>query len=360
MLSLHNVSIRYGDFSAVQDFSLSLEIGEIACLLGPSGSGKTSLLRCIAGFETPSQGSIELRGQLVANCQNSVAPEKRGVAVVFQDYALFPHLNVKDNVVFGIRHLPKSVQLERCQQLLALVGLDGTESRFIQSLSGGQQQRVAIARALATEPDILLLDEPFSNLDAELRSSLAVQLRSILKQAGVTALMVTHDQSEAFTVCDTVALMEQGKLQQHGSPESLYQSPANLFVARFVGQFNVLPVASMDPSSQSKPAVDSGLKSRLVQDEITQKGGIMAFSPHAISLSSSMVNGSVDSVSFEMTIKSMVFRGGFTEYTLGDLEGRALRCVLSGSPDWHQGEQVVATICRKAILSFGDDGYRLK
>ena len=252
MLTLDDVSITYGDFHAVSGVTLHLEKGEIGCLLGPSGCGKTSLLRAIAGFQQISAGRVQLRGLEVATAMAQIAPEKRKIAVVFQDFALFPHLNVMDNIVFGIRNSSRQTKQQASQRLLNLVGLPDIGERYIDTLSGGQKQRVALARALATEPDILLLDEPFSSLDAELRETLAIDVRDIIKQANVTALMVTHDQGEAFAIADKIAVMNRGTLQQWGTPVDLYCSPNNLFTASFIGQSSVLSVTLGDnPASAS-------------------------------------------------------------------------------------------------------------
>lgn len=235
MLNLEHIQLAYQQQQVITDLSLQLVAGEIGCLLGPSGCGKTSVLRAIAGFVPVQQGRICLRGQQVSSAQQHQAPEKRNVAVVFQDFALFPHLTVQQNLLFSIRHLAKQTQQQRLAELVALVGLQGLLMRYPHALSGGQQQRVALARALAAEPDLLLLDEPFSSLDAELRYSLANDIRKIVKQSGTTALMVTHDQSEAFAIADQIGVMRDGTLEQWGTAYQLYHQPATPFVADFIG-----------------------------------------------------------------------------------------------------------------------------
>ncbi|MDO9601202.1 MAG: ABC transporter ATP-binding protein, partial [Rhodocyclaceae bacterium] len=212
LLSLDNISHAYGNQAVVRDLSLTLVDGAIGCLLGASGCGKTTVLRLIAGFETPSQGSIRLRGTTVGAPDCHVPPEKRNIGMVFQDYALFPHLSVGRNVAFGIHQLPRPEQAARVAEVLQLVGLEGSENRFPHELSGGQQQRVALARALAPRPQLMLLDEPFSNLDVDLRERLAHEVRGILKAAGATALFVTHDQYEAFAIGDVIGVMHEGHL----------------------------------------------------------------------------------------------------------------------------------------------------
>ena len=208
--------------------SLNLERGEIGCVLGPSGCGKTTVLRAIAGFVAPSAGQIRLNGVQVAGPDHIVAPEQRGVGVVFQDYALFPHLTVAENVAFGLRHWTKIERAERVAELLALVGLADAGKRGTQGLSGGQQQRVALARALAPRPRLLLMDEPFSNLDPDLRERLAIEVREILQADCTTALLVTHDQLEAFAMADTIGVMHAGRIEQWDAPWMLYHRPASI------------------------------------------------------------------------------------------------------------------------------------
>jgi iron(III) transport system ATP-binding protein len=235
MLSLNNVSVAYQKTQAVQNVTFELGVGQIGCLLGPSGCGKTSLLRAVAGFENVAEGQISLRNQLVSAKHSHVEPEKRRVAVVFQDYALFPHLTVAQNIAFGLHEYTRAQKFQRVTELLMLVGLPGYDRRYPHALSGGQQQRVALARAMAAKPDLLLLDEPFSSLDAELRDDLAKELRVILKHENTTALMVTHDQNEAFAMADVIGVMDQGRLMQWTDAYALYHRPVNRFVASFVG-----------------------------------------------------------------------------------------------------------------------------
>ncbi len=238
-LQLDRIAVAYGRRAVVESFSLTLPRGTVGCLLGPSGCGKTTVLRAIAGFEPLAAGEIRLDGTLVASRQQQLPPEQRRIGMVFQDHALFPHLTVGDNVAFGLRGQADAAQ--RVQQMLETVGLGGSAARYPHELSGGQQQRVALARALAPAPRLLLLDEPFSNLDIELRERLGAELRALLKAAGTTALLVTHDQHEAFAIADEIGIMSGGCIQQWASAYDLYHRPANRFVADFVGQGAFLP-----------------------------------------------------------------------------------------------------------------------
>ncbi len=236
-LELSQLSVCYAGAArpSVDGVSCGLPRGDIGVLIGPSGGGKTTLLRAIAGLERASGGEIRISRQVVGSAQLHVPAEARRIGMVFQDYALFPHLDVGRNVAFGIDHLPRAERAARVAEVLALVGLPGTEKRMPHELSGGQQQRVALARALAPKPELLLLDEPFSNLDVDLRERLAHEIRGILKAAGATALFVTHDQLEAFAIGDVIGVMHEGHLHQWEDAYSLYHRPATRFVADFIG-----------------------------------------------------------------------------------------------------------------------------
>ncbi|CDN11191.1 MAG: ABC transporter ATP-binding protein [Richelia sp.] len=243
VLKLQNITKQFADNSlpAVNNICLQLHRGDILGLLGPSGCGKTTLLRIIAGFEQPENGDIEIADRLVYAPPTSIPPEQRDLGIVFQDYALFPHLTVAHNVAFGLKKQPKNIVEKRVSEVLALVQLQGLEQRYPYELSGGQQQRVALARALVPQPKLMLLDEPLSNLDIQVRLQLREEIRDILKAAGISAIFVTHDQEEALVISDLVGVMRQGNLEQLGTPEEIYTHPASRFVAAFVTQANFVP-----------------------------------------------------------------------------------------------------------------------
>ena len=247
LLRVEGLSHAYGAHPVVRDLSFSLARGAIGCLLGPSGCGKTTVLRCIAGFETAQAGRIVLNGKVVSGPGVAVPPERRRVGMVFQDYALFPHLRVAENMGFGLRAMTRDAAAARVRELAELVGLGDALARYPHELSGGQQQRVALARALAPRPELILLDEPFSNLDVELRERLSIEVRDIIKASGATAVLVTHDQQEAFAIADEIGVLHEGRIQQWASAYDLYHRPANRFVADFVGQGVFLPARAIAP-----------------------------------------------------------------------------------------------------------------
>jgi len=237
ILELRSVSCAYEPHHpAVRDISFSAREGEILCLLGPSGCGKTTILRAIAGFEPVRSGEIYLSGRLVSSPRETVPTEERRVGMVFQEYALFPHLRVADNIAFGLRHLSRAERRSRVQDMLRLTGLEGFERRYPHELSGGQQQRVALSRALVQNPVVLLLDEPFSNLDPDMASRMRQELHALLRRMKTTTILVTHDHEEAFAMADRIAVLNRGLLEQMDTPETIYHMPATPFVADFVGQ----------------------------------------------------------------------------------------------------------------------------
>ncbi|MCT9096591.1 ABC transporter ATP-binding protein [Haloarchaeobius sp. HME9146] len=240
VLELDGVSKSYGSEDVITDLSLSVREGEILTMLGPSGCGKTTTLRLVAGLERPDGGTVNLNGSAVSGNGSFVSPEKRGVGVVFQEFALFPHMTARENVGFGLKDMDEAQKQERVDEMLDLVGLHSHADAYPDELSGGQQQRIALARSLAPEPRILLLDEPFSNLDVDLRVEMREEVRRILKEAGVTAISVTHDQEEAMSISDRVAVMNDGDLEQVGRPEQVFQHPESRFVAGFLGHASFL------------------------------------------------------------------------------------------------------------------------
>ena len=242
VLELRHVSCAYETGRpAVQEISFAAREGEILCLLGPSGCGKTTILRAIAGFEPVRSGQLFLSGQLVSSPDVMTPTENRRIGMVFQEYALFPHLRVQDNIAFGLQHLPRSERASRVQEMLRLTGLEGFERRYPHELSGGQQQRVALARALVQNPVVLLLDEPFSNLDPDMAGRMRQELHDLLRRTKTTTVLVTHDHDEAFAMADRIAVLNQGRLEQFDTPEMMYHMPATPFVADFVGQADFIP-----------------------------------------------------------------------------------------------------------------------
>lgn len=323
MLSIEGVAVGYDHQAVVQGVTLALAQGHIGCLLGPSGCGKTTLLRAIAGFEPVRSGRIAIAGSAVSQPGRTFPPESRQVGMVFQDLALFPHLSVADNIGFGLRHWQREERVAHIAHLLDLVGLSGRGGHHPHELSGGQQQRVALARALAPRPRLLLMDEPFSSLDSSLRESLAFEVRQILREEGITALLVTHDQFEAFAMADHIAVMEAGKIRQQGSAYSLYHQPVDRFVADFVGQGSLLPGIVVD--------------SRYVDTPLGRLAGYM----HAHVIPGQAVQVLVrpddlvldQSGPLELTIRNRVFRGPSYLYTLDLAEGDS---VLAQAPSHQQ------------------------
>ena len=236
ILNVADLYLSFGRTAVLQGFGFDLEAGEIACLLGHSGCGKTTALRAVAGFEQPERGRIALQERTLSDGRLFVPPHLRRIGMVFQDYALFPHLNVADNIAFGLSGHSAEARKARVAELLSLIGLPDYGGHYPHQLSGGQQQRVALARALAPKPELVLLDEPFSNLDADLRARLSKEVRSLLKQENTSALLVTHDQQEAFAMADKIGIMADGRLQQWDTPYNLYHNPATPAIAGFIGQ----------------------------------------------------------------------------------------------------------------------------
>ncbi|MGB8671451.1 MAG: ABC transporter ATP-binding protein, partial [Pseudolabrys sp.] len=247
-VELRNLTKRYGDVAVVDDISLTIEHGHLVCLLGPSGCGKTTTLRLIAGFVEPSKGEIRVGDKLVSSPAHSLPPEKRNMSMIFQSYALWPHMTVAENIVYGLklRKMDRASIGKKLDAILATTRLAPLAQRYPGELSGGQQQRVALARALIVEPETLLLDEPLSNLDANLREEMRFEVRRLHDAYRYTTVYVTHDQSEAMTTADLIAVMNAGKIEQAGSPEDIYDRPRSEFVARFIGSSNVIKGKGID------------------------------------------------------------------------------------------------------------------
>jgi len=341
LLELQNLTQTFGNLTALDHLSLSVEAGEFVTLLGPSGCGKTTTIRLIAGFLTPTAGRVLINGCDITK----LPPEKRNIGMVFQSYALFPHLNVSENVAFGLRakRIPRHQITDKVKQSLALVDLSGYESRAMTQLSGGEQQRVAIARTIVTEPQILLLDEPLSNLDANLREQTRKQLKQLTRSLGITAVFVTHDQEEAFALSDRIVLLSQGVCQQVGTAHDLYHSPANEFVARFIGKSNLVPVSFRNAGGDCLVfSFASGFELRLPNSGTRQfrQGELyrLLLRPEAIQFEKTPVNVRL----FEAKVLARQFAGAFSEY---ELEGEGLRLLaLQVNLSHTQAPQVGATL----------------
>lgn len=301
-LTLTNIQKSFGPVQVVHGFDMAIEKGEFVSFLGPSGCGKTTVLRMIAGFETPSSGSIVINGK----DQGALKPNQRNIGMVFQAYALFPNMNVHDNVAFGLKvaGAPKAETDTRVKQMLSLIKLEHLADRFPYQLSGGQQQRVALARALAVKPQVLLLDEPLSALDAKIRVSLREEIRQIQQQLGITTVFVTHDQEEALSISDRIVVMNGGRADQIGTPFEIYNTPATRFVASFVGTLNIIEAKVADPATG---AVAIGNQQVSLKEQIAgMKGGdpiSLALRPEAGSIADSAkgdtaLTGEVVSTSF--------------------------------------------------------------
>ncbi len=339
-LNVTDAVVKYDAKTAVKHASFQLEKGEIGCLLGPSGCGKTSLLRAIAGFEPLAGGNIELASHTVSGNGQHLAPEQRHVGIVFQDFALFPHMTVAKNIRFGLRHLNNDEQQQRVNDLLSMVRLGQYKDSFPHQLSGGQQQRVALARAMAPQPDILLLDEPFSSLDAELREGLAEEVRVLLKKHAITAILVTHDQQEAFAMADKVGVMQNGELQQWDSPYRLYHNPKTRFVANFIGEGSVI-TASVNQRGQLVNELgvlkeNTGWKSGS-EHEILVRPDDVVFDPES---------------DLRLKIIGKRFRGADFFYQLELDKQHKLLCVTPSHVNKAIGERLPVTFDLKHLVAF--------
>lgn len=340
LLNLRNLVCGYQGHRVVQQISLHLNAGDIGCLLGPSGCGKTTTLRAIAGFEPVQEGEIQLAGEVISCAGFTLAPEKRRIGMVFQDYALFPHLTVAENVAFGIRKHPQRERITA--ELLELVKLAHLAQRYPHELSGGQQQRVALARALAPEPQLLLLDEPFSNLDVELRRKLSHEVRDILKARGTSAVLVTHDQEEAFAVSDHVGVFRNGHLEQWDTPYNLYHEPLTPFVASFVGQGYFIRGQLLSPETvQTELGVIQGNRAYTCPTgssvEVLLRPDDIVYTPAS---------------DLKATITGKTFLGASTFYRLQLPTGSPLEAIFPSHIDHLPGEQVGISVAAEHLVIF--------
>ena len=326
----------------VQGLTMQLRHGRIGCLLGPSGCGKSTVLRAICGFEPIQAGEITLDKQVVSSPETTLAPEKRRVGVVFQDYALFPHLTNAQNVAFGLRDLSKKDALLKAEEWLERVGLKNVGSRYPHELSGGQQQRVALARAMAPEPELLLLDEPFSNLDVDLRERLAGEIRDILKANGTTALLVTHDQFEAFAIADDIGVMVDGRLVQWDSAYNLYHRPASRFVASFVGYGVFVPGVT-----RPGPAVEIELGTLPLPQS---SYGLPGEQVDVLLRADDIVHDDDSPLQAEVLTKA--FRGGDFLYTVKLDSGQELLTMVPSHHDHAVGEKIGIKIVADHVVTF--------
>jgi putative spermidine/putrescine transport system ATP-binding protein len=324
-LEFKGITKRYGPVAAVEGFDLTVGRGELLTLLGPSGSGKTTLLKMLAGFEVPDEGDIVLNGRSIAN----LPPAARNVGMVFQHYALFPHLNVLDNVAYGLRYRGqgKAERRAKAERMLALVRLEGYGHRYPRQLSGGQQQRVAIARALAIEPDVLLMDEPLGALDRQLRLEMEQEIRRLHHELNTTFIYVTHDQEEALTLSDRVAIMRNGKLAGLGAPRSLYEQPPSAFVARFFGNSNLLPVE--DAGCRS-----NGIRVRCLGNEFDLAGEmprgrpVLVANPSAVEIGATKQSG----IRLKALVLDAIFLGEMVQLSCQPTTERGLAPLIVRSP----------------------------
>lgn len=342
LLSLKGIYCAFDGINVLEDFSLDVSPGQIVCLLGSSGCGKTTVLRTIAGFQSIDDGEIKLRDTRVSAKGYTLAPEKRGLGMVFQDYALFPHLNVTENICFGLRKKSKEEKNQIATDLLAMVGLTGMGNRYVHELSGGQQQRIALARALAVKPDLILMDEPFSNLDVELRERIGLDVRNIFKKLGIAAIMVTHDQIEAFALADVIGVMRGGQIMQWDTPYNLYHEPINRCVAGFVGQGAFIDGALLSPTVvQTELGVIKG--NRAYPWESGSSLDVLLRPDDIVPDPGGAVKGKVI---------HRAFRGASILYTITLPSGKDILALFSSHYDYAVGETVCIKLSVEHLIAF--------
>ena len=351
VLDIRDLEIRYplAAMPVLERLSLALDDGDIGCVVGSSGCGKTTLLRAIAGLVPVNAGTIEIGGICVAGGSFEVPTERRGVGLVFQDYALFPHLRIDENVAFGLRSLPRGERAARVRGLLDLVGLQALARKYPHELSGGQQQRVALARALAPRPALLLMDEPFSSLDVELRARLGAEVRQILKASNTTAILVTHDQQEAFAIADRVGVMNAGRLEQWDRPYELYHRPATRYVADFIGEGVFLPAKVLSPMNV---AIELGELKGDVPLPCQQGCDTCGKGCHVEVLlrPDDVVHDDTSALKAEVVRK--VFRGGDFIYTLRLESGREVLALVPSHHDHAVGEKIGIRLDADHVITF--------
>ena len=345
VLTIRDLHLAYGTHEVVHGLDFSLAEGSIACLLGPSGCGKTTVLRAIAGFEPVVAGEIRFEERLIASAALRLPPEARGIGMVFQDYALFPHLTVAANVGFGLGRLARAVREARVAEMLALVGLASELHKYPHELSGGQQQRVALARALAPRPALVLLDEPFSNLDSEMRERLSLEVRDILKAAGTSAILVTHDQHEAFAMADEIGVMHDGRIQQWDSAWQLYHRPANRFVADFVGQGAIVRGIVRDPATVE---IELGQLSSNVPIECCHGSSVCEV--EVLLRPDDIVHD--DAASMQATVARKAFKGAEILYTLRLPSGAEVLSLVPSHHDHAIGQRIGIRLDVEQVVTF--------
>lgn len=336
-VELAGLTKRYGTVTAVDGVSLSLERGDLLCLLGPSGCGKTSTLRLIAGFVQPTTGEIRVGNRIISSAGWAEPPERRNMSMIFQSYALWPHMTVAENVAYGLRlrRLPKAEIAGKVAAILAVTRITALAQRFPGELSGGQQQRVSLARALVVEPDILLLDEPLSNLDANLREEMRFEIRRLHDQTRYTTVYVTHDQTEAMTAADRIAVMNDGRVEQAGTPEEIYKKPHSQFVARFIGGTNIFEGAARDGAVHCEGGLVLGCSNRA---DAMAGNRYVSVRQHDVTISQSEPVATSNKV--QGTVSRHVYLGSHRDYIVILDSGLRIRAIAPDSVAIPEGERV--------------------